>query len=250
MRPLFIITALFFLLPGIWGKAQDAPIISDAVSTEAADPLPLGLSVKLDISKRSLKNFLTDETAQRPFQNADGSLRDFTGAFTLGSPEARFVPIWDPSSCRLVAVLDLEQSHESSPEDPDAPDAGAPYRLLAEGLTPTSALSGANGEPAYFGVRLVSGRPEFLYTHGSHAVAEMVWLEDEGAIMKQRFSFRKGLKELKLSFPESWVSLITPSLGEWDGNILKASGDSITEVTLLYRLDMPVAAKEEPEGEE
>ncbi|MEM7602376.1 MAG: hypothetical protein AAF357_13285, partial [Verrucomicrobiota bacterium] len=167
-----------------------------------------------------------DETALLPYRSMGDSISDFTGAFTIGSPSARFAPIWDPQSCRLVGVINVQDS-TSAPV----------YSLLASGLGLTSSLSGANGEPVYFGMRLVQGRPEFLYTHGSHAVAELIWLEDEGSVMKQKISFREPLKKIQLTIPPPWKKIITPSQGEWDANTLIAEGDSIDEITLMYQLD-------------
>lgn len=250
MRLIFTIAVFVLLFSGSRASAQESPVIPDADPVEGATGLPRVLPVKLDISRRFLKDFPTDETAQQPYLTGDGSLTDFTGAFTLGAPTARFVPIWEPLSCRLVGVLDLQSPQKDPVAKDGAPATGAPYRLLAAGLNPTSAMSGATGNPAYFGVRIVGGKPEFLYTHGSLAVAEMIWLEDEGLVMKQRFSFRKGVSELKLTFPENWIPLITPSLGEWKGNVLSASADSISEVTLHYRLDSPLPEETEKEDAE
>ncbi|MEM1442567.1 MAG: hypothetical protein AAGF67_09510, partial [Verrucomicrobiota bacterium] len=67
--------------------------------------------------------------------------------------------------------------------------------------------------------------------------AESIWLEDDGAILKQRFVLRKGASPLRLTFPSEWVPLIESSAGEWKDNILEIAGESIEEVTLLYRLD-------------
>ncbi|MDF1823887.1 MAG: hypothetical protein P1U68_04550 [Verrucomicrobiales bacterium] len=208
------LSALSALLPV--QAQEDAP-----VSSESA--LPVGLSVKLDISRRLLKNFLTDETALIPYRNGTETPNDFSGAFSLGSPKARHVPIWDPVSCRLVGILDLKATD-------------SPYLFLAEGPMPTSRTSGVSGEPNYFGMRLDRGRPEFLYTHGPLTVAEMIWLEDDGEIMKQRFSFRKVKGDISLVFPASWVDRITASSGSFEDNVLTVPRESAAEITLLYRL--------------
>lgn len=207
------------------GSGQESD--TEEVSADSAEVLPSGLPVKLDLSRRALKNFLTDETALTPYQTEE-SISDFPGAFTIGSPQARFAVIWAPTSCRIVGVLDLE-----APADGESP----PYTILASGIAPTTSIPGSSGSPVYFGMRMSEGRPEFLYTHGSHAIAESIWLEDDGAILKQRFVLRKGASPLRLTFPSEWVPLIESSAGEWKDNILEIAGESIEEVTLLYRLD-------------
>lgn len=215
-------------------RAQDgAPASEETAPTPEA--LPVGLSVKLDISRRPLKNFLTDETALLPYENGTDLPADFSGAFSLGSPKARYVPIWDPMACRLVGVLDLKTP-------------ASPYRLLAEGESPTAKAAGSGTAPAYFGMRLDRGRPEFLYTHGSLTIAEMVWLENDGEIMKQRFTFRKVSKDIQLVFPASWVSIMTPSVGSFSENVLTVPKDDASEITLLYRFDG--AVPETTEGKE
>lgn len=242
MRLSLIIAALSSLLLAAPARTQESPPPSGPPAEKAEPPLPVGLPVKLDISRQFLKNFLTDEAALEPYRSAVGTVRDFDGAFTIGSPVVRFVPIWDSFACRLVGILDL--TPPSGPSD----SAPAAYLLLAEGRGPTFSINGANGSPVYFGFRLEQGRPEFLYTHGAHAISEMIWLEEDGAIMKQRFAFRKPVKTLTLTFPESWVTRMTPSHGEWKSGSLTVSGDAVTEVTLLYRLSNPEPAEKE-EGE-
>lgn len=227
MRSIHFSLLLFFLLPVSISRAQEEAAENDS------EAFPIGLPVKLDISRRQLKNFLTDTVALGPYRIDDGTARDFSGAFTIGSPNARFVAIWDPESCRLVGVLDLLESGETSQKQ----EPTTPYSLLAEGMIPTAVLPGANGDPRYFGMRLVDGKPEFLYTHGAHAIAEMIWLEDDGEILKQRFSFRKAPKGIKLSFPESWIPKILAETGEWNGAVLSIDGEERTEITLLYRLN-------------
>ncbi len=201
----------------------------------APEALPVGLPVKLDISRRPLKNFLTDETALRPYASGSDSPADFSGAFSLGSPKARYVPIWDPLACRLIAVLYLKTPT-------------TPYRLLAEGSNPTTKAAGSEGAPAYFGMRLDQGRPEFLYTHGSLTVAEMVWLENDGELMKQRFSFRKVSKDIQLVFPENWLTLMTPSVGSFSENVLTVPKEDASEITILYRFND--TTQEASEGKE
>lgn len=239
MRFSLIIAALSSLLLTPAVRAQESLSAESAPAEKTEPALPVGLPVKLDISRQFLKNFLSDEAALEPYRTGDDTMRDFDGAFTIGSPAARFVPIWDPFACRLVGILDLQ----SPPVSGDS--AAAPYLLLAEGRGPTFSINGANGSPVYFGFRLEQGRPEFLYTHGAHAISEKIWLEDEGAVMKQHFALRKPVKTLTLSFPESWIPRITASDGEWQGGSLTVTGDAVAEVTLLYRLDTPESAEKE-----
>lgn len=232
-----IVPILVAALPALFPLLAQESDPADAATVEPTtqQALPVGLSVKLDISRRLLKNFLVDDTALIPYANGSETPDDFVGAFSLGSPKTKHVPIWDPVSCRLVGVLNIQ-----------APD--SPYLLLAEGPIPTSKTSGVSGDPDYFGMRLDSGRPEFLFTHGSLTVAEMIWLEDEGEIMKQRFSFRKPKGDIRLIFPAAWVDRISVSAGAFDENVLTVPKEEASEITLLYRLNFE--AGEETTGEE
>lgn len=253
--------ALFCLL--LFTATDGALVAQDetadqAPATEIQQTAATGIPVKLDISRRFLKNFLTDEDALIPYETQDGEPRDLSGAFMIGSPNARYVAIWDPASARLLGVLDLKAPKPKPGSKPESADNGedakseneeedgpSPYVLLAEGSYPLQASSGAFGTPSYFGFRVIAGRPCFLYTLGSLIVEETLWLEDSGNVLKQQFSIRDPEGEVALRLPGSWKERATSEVGEWDGNTLRIPAESVGKFTLAYRLNPPEDGKED-----
>jgi hypothetical protein len=222
-----------------------------------------GVAIKLDISRRHLRNFLTDGEALEAYGSDDAKRESLHGAFMIGSPGSRYVAIWDPTAARLIGVLDIqpakkEQSKEeeksddadSKKEDSDKEEPSGPshYIYCAEGPPPFQKSSGAFGKPEYFGFRVVSGRPEFLYTHGSLRIEEMIWLEDEGKVLKQRFSIRSPQNDAQIAVVSDWKDRITHSVGEWDGSALKVSKDEAGNIELCYQLEP--AESESKKGKE
>ena len=231
--PIRWLAAVVALLTG--ATAQDTSVPDPESASPGVRP---GVPVKLDISRRRLENFLTDEIALTPHLSADGRTRDFHDAFVIGSVSARNAVIWDPRSCRLVGVLDLdgaEAPRNSDPADPEEPS--SPYLLRASGPPPFTGASGAFGLPDYFGFRLDQGRPVFLYTHGTLVVEECVWLEDAGLVLKIRYSLRDPSGKIVLTFPEPWISRIETSTGEWTKNVLTVPAESASEIELTVLLD-------------
>lgn len=232
-------------------RAQDEA----ADGGEAAPAIRPGVPVKLDISRRRLKNFLTDEIALTPHLDSDGNARDLHGAFVIGAPSARYAVIWDPRSCRLAGVLDLqappppaettaEDSSEGSKPDAEAgkseeapTEAGSPYRLLASGPPPFTSASGAFGLPEYFGFRVDGGRPVFLYTHGALVIEECLWLEDGGSVLEIRYSVREPASDLSLTFPEDWLPHIETGEASWKGSVLTVPKESGAEFGLAIVFD-------------
>ncbi|MEM9017392.1 MAG: hypothetical protein AAGC68_10280 [Verrucomicrobiota bacterium] len=217
-----------------------------------------GIAIKLDLSRRFLKNFLLDEAALEPYSATNGSIADFHGAFTIAAADSRYAVIWDPVSCRIVGVLDLafeapvatpveEETEEASDEDEVGEEAEtySPYVLIASGLTPLSKSEGVFGTPEYFGFRLVEGKPEFLYLQGKVAVEERLWLESRGTVLKQRYHTRDAVGSLAITIPEPWKSRVSSSAGEWDGPTLRITSDGPIEVVLSYLLEEPDTESEE-----
>jgi len=241
-------------------------VISDAPGTPPPATLPTPASpepvsnapviapLKLDIARRDLKNFLTDAEALTPYRKVEGISESLQEIFVIGSNAVPRAIFWDPLACRLLGVLDLEAPAPVSPPAPVAttepaedgednelepgiaPPPPSPYLLMAEGGHPLTGSGGASGAPRYFGFRLVGGMPEFLYTFGSLAVEERLWLEDEGKVMKQRISVREAPRGLLLTLPGSWQSRVEVTAGTWKKNVLSVPKEASGEVILTYRL--------------
>ena len=219
--------------------------------TVAKTDLPL----RLDLSRRDLKNFLTDKTALAPFTSSDAATLDLRDVFTLGSVNTPYAVFWDPLSCRLLGILDLEAPPEVAPpavapdnttaDEPPPKPAASPYLFKASGALPLTGTAGVSGLPRYFGFRLVEGRPEFLYTCGSLAVEERLWLEDGGRILRQRFSAKDAARGLQISVPAEWKGRVEASVGTWKGTVLTVPVESVAEVVLGYPL-APAATTPEP----
>ena len=223
----------------IW--AQEPP------SLEVETPSSLSVPLLLDISRRSLKNFLEDGPALEAYRRPDETIDDLEDAFTIGALRGGYTLIWDATACRLVGVVDLklsEPNDEASPRSiPNQPK--SPYLLLAEGYHPLTGSLGAFGKPLYFGFRIVDGIPEFLYNHGALQVEERLWLEGDGYILKHRFTVKDPKNAILLRFPESWKALITDaSAGTWNGQTLSVSVEDTAKVVLTYDL-LPKSEREE-----
>lgn len=230
-----------------------APPAPAADTPEPVSSAPVIAPLKLDIARRDLKNFLTDAEALTPYRKVEGIAESLQEIFVIGSNAVPRALFWDPLACRLLGVLDLEappapapveapvqegdeKTDEAESETAPPPAAPSPYLLMAEGGHPLGGSGGASGAPRYFGFRLVGGMPEFLYTFGSLAVEERLWLEDGGKVMKQRFSVREAPRGLQLTLPESWQSRVEATVGTWKKNVLTVPKESSTEVILTYRL--------------
>jgi len=231
------------------GKAEDG---ASKVSPATADDEPIP---SLDISRRSLDNFLEDDVALAPHSDGSGKARRFADVFMVGSDEARHAIVWDPVSCRSAGVLDLEAPPPKPPQDPEQPEETrgdddsdeegvdtkegppSPYVLRAEGPAPFTGCIGAFGQPEYFGFRLVDGRPEFLYTHGALAIEERLWLAGGGDLLEQRIVVREPENDLLLTLPAVWKERAESSAGQWSENTLSVPVEAAAKgVTLTYRL--------------
>ena len=171
----------------------------------------------------------------------------------MNTPYAVF---WDPLSCRLLGILDLEAPPEVPPSDkptegdsdekPVTQKAATPYLFKAAGPLPLTGTAGVSGTPRFFGFRLVEGRPEFLYTCGSVAVEERLWLEDGGRILRQRFSAKDAVRGLQISVPADWKGRVEASVGTWKDLVLTVPKESAAEVVLTYPLAPPEPTKPAP----
>jgi len=212
--------------------------------SQAEDSAPVSIPLKLDISRRNLKNFLTDEAASAPYRSPDGTTRELSGVFMIGSSSAPYAVFWDSLSCRLLGVLDITLPAEVEPSPPSPPAEGdetvksvaSPYVLKASGPAQFSGPTGNPATPVYFGFRLIEGKPEFLYTSGPLAVEERIWLEDGGASLKQRFSVRDAAKGYRILLPAEWKERVAVSAGTWKNEVLVVPAESAGEVILTYRL--------------
>lgn len=274
-RPLLVILPLAGLAAMLLSPVtaqETAPgsplVISDSTGTgtgttsppaPAATPAPGQISsapvmapLKLDIARRDLKNFLTDDEALTPYRKVEGISESLQEIFVIGSNAVPRALFWDPLACRLIGVLDLEaptapapvevpvqargETADDTATEPAPPPTPSPYLFMAGGAHPLTGSGGASGVPRYFGFRLVGGMPEFLYTFGALAVEERIWLEDDGAIMKQRFSVREASRGLQLTLPESWLGRVETAVGTWKKNVLSVPEETSAEVILTYRL--------------
>lgn len=223
--------------------------VSASAETSEAPEVVSSHSVPLilDISRRSLKNFLKDEAALERYLGPDRVVNDLEDAFTIGAVHGRYALIWDATACRLVGVIDIKPPSGEQPGDSPRtnPDPNSPYVLLAEGYPPLSGSLGTFGHPSYFGFRLIDGLPEFLYTHGALQVEERLWLEGDGTVLKQRFAIRNAENPFLLHFPASWKErIVETSAGKWNGKTLSVPLENAEEVVITYRLAEQPAPKE------
>lgn len=236
-----------WLTPGVMGQTATPP----AAPALSGSSMPL----RLDLSRRDLKNFLTDKDALAPYALEGGAVADLHDVFALGSVSAPWAIFWDSRSCRLLGILDLEAKPEPVTAASAAGAAGAtvdegtpatsPYLLKASGPFPLAKTSGASATPLYFGFRLVKDVPEFLYTCGSLAIEERLWLDDGGKVLRQRFSVKDAAKGLQISVPEDWKGRVTSSAGTWKGAVLNVPKEAAAEVILTYPLAAPPEATSE-----
>jgi hypothetical protein len=228
--------------------AQDA-------TTPPPEPAPAPAVVqapmKLDISRRDYRNFLTDEEALTPYRTADGQNSELKEVFVIGAQNGPFAVFWDPHACRLLGVLDLAaavpvEPAPSAPLDPASATpaektstAPSPFPLIAAGPAPLSKTTGAAGTPKYFGFRLIGGIPEFLYTLGSISIQERLWLDDGGATLYQHFAIKDDPRALKILIPQEWKDRVEVTAGTWEKNTLSVPKENSHGIVLKYRLSAP-----------
>lgn len=213
---------------GLW-SGQAAPAQESASAPAASASAGTSIPVKLLISRRTLKNFLTDPEALALYPRPGGPPTELPGVFAIGSAEAGRAILWDPATCRLLGVLLLPQAGAAPGGEPQ-------YALRASGPLPLAKTAGAGGAPVYFGMRLVNGAPEFLYKLGSLSIEERIWLEDGGDVLKQRFSVSPAPRGIQLSVASEWKERLSASAGTWKDRVLTVPRESAGELILTYRL--------------
>lgn len=239
IRPTLMALASLILVVAVSAQEEDEKPTPPADKPAPAAETPQGRPLKLDISRRSLKNFITDEAALIPYEDKEGAIRELQDVFMIGSVKSSHAAFWDPRSCRLLGALNLKKPAEQTTpsEKEDAVEAASPYTLLAAGKHPLNGSEGTFEKPQYFGFRLIGGQPEFLYTFGRLQIEERVWLEDEGLVLKARFVVKGAKSGYTLTFPAEWRERCEASAGEWKENQLTVPGDAAGELILTFRLD-------------
>lgn len=224
-----LLLALAFPVP-TGARAQDPP-----EKTPPPAATPATAPVRLLVSRRTVKNFLTDTEALSVYPKGGEGLADLQGLFAIGSAETGRAILWDPTSCRLLGILLLPGSSAPAGAEPQ-------YLLKASGALPILKTAGASGTPRYFGFRIVSGIPEFLYTLGSLSIEESIWLEEDGSVLKQRFKVSPAARGLQFTFAPDWKARLSASAGTWKDRTLTVPKESEGVVVLTYRLDPEVPA--------
>jgi len=221
---------------------------TDKTKSSVTSKLPL----PLNISRRTLANFITDKVALAPYLTSAKSPRPFRSTFVIDSPKSDFAVIWDHQSCRIVGVVNLkpvpvvedkEADDDDEKKDADKKDKKeqkppSPYVIIASGTPPLAASVSSSVLPKYFGFRVVENRPQFLYSLGKLAIEESLWLDSSGKKLLQRFriSNREEDDSMILSFPEDWKNRIEAKTGKWKDSVLTIGKEDSSEFLLTYRL--------------
>ncbi len=231
-----------------------------------------GVVPKLKIARKDLSAFLSDETILAAHRVGEEKEVRFEGVFTVGADVSRFAFVWDPVTCRLLGVLDLDppkvepapksasekdsddvdgsDTEKSSDDAPSETPPTSPFFLAASGPALLSSTAGGSGESSFFGVRLVEGKPEFLYEQGSLLIEERLWLENGGETLQQHFALRDMDSSLVIKVPEGWRERITADRGEWKELTLTVPKEEAGELQLTYRLSERSEENTETEEEE
>jgi len=220
------------------GDPQGADAPDETKTTVEPDVGSKPSVAALQITRRTVENFLTDPLALVPFGGGGGEEpMPLVSTFVIAAEGTPYSIIWDPTACRLLGVYRAS--------DPEAAATGAdppsPYLFLAEGPTPFSTTSGVFGNPSYFGFRVVDGYPEFLYHHGRLLIEERLWLDTSRNELIQQLTVKNASDSISLKFPEGWKERITSSSGEWEkGTLLEIpagkDGEERTSFVLSYAL--------------
>ncbi len=255
--PTAIITALFGLFSLGFCIAQDPLVISDeskedpapekSETSEAAPPAAETVapaSGKLEITRRTIQNFLTDPIALIPYSGDGPEPSPLVSTFVIKGEGLPYSIIWDPAACRLLGIYKTPAEPDPAAEpDPDSPPP-SPYLILAEGAAPFASTMGTTGSPEYFGFRIVEGKPEFLFQHGRVLVEERIWLDPTANQLMQRFTVINQSGDVAMKFPESWKKRISTEDGEWKDTVLSIpegkeneGGEVKTTFTLAYSLE-------------
>ena len=265
---LVLITAVICLGGYHFGLAQEKAVEKEKTEgtgggkKEEKNPAnhPSGLPIQMEVSRRTLTNFLTDPMAIAPYKNEDGTLRPLRSTFVLKSSGSDFAIIWDELTCRLSGIVDLRpvipgasgkvektekqnshQQKESGKDDAndakeEEEEVPSPYVLKAAGPAPFTPSCRESETSHYFGFRMTDGKPEFLYSHGKLALEECLWLDGSGQTLRQRFRIKNQEGEVKLTFPEDWKKRMETSAGKWKDLVLIIPKEKASEFILTYHL--------------
>jgi len=258
--PSLLATVLIFgLITPVISFSQDSLVIKDESSSEKKEPgagaeptsppdpvveTSPPFSGMLEITRRTIQNFLTDPVALIPYTGGGPDPAPLVSTFVIKGEGLPYSIIWDPASCRLLGVY--KPPSEPDPATEPAPDATppSPYLILAEGAAPFAMTTGTTGNPEYFGFRVVEGKPEFLFQHGRVLVEERIWIDPSGTKLLQRFTVINQSGDVAMKFPEGWKKRISTDEGEWKDTILSVpqgekneDGEIKTAFTLTYLLE-------------
>lgn len=267
---------------GAPGLGQDAESTEPPVASSSGTLEGVGVVPKLRVSRKSLPCFLTDEEILAA--HSRGGREDpvlLEGVFSIGADASRFAFFWDPVTCRLLGALDLDPPEMESDAEEPADDIGknqataesdeksdeksdeavddersprssptSPFFLTASGPALFASTAGGSGDRSFFGVRMVEGKPEFLYQQGSLLIEERLWLEHGGDILQQHFALRDMDVPLVVKIPEDWRERVTADRGTWKDHTLTVPKEEASELRLTYRLGDEISEEEPGEKEE
>jgi hypothetical protein len=247
---------------GTFAIGQDEETTSPSADSTPASVEGVGIVPKLKIARKEFVSFLSDEALNAAHGGSEeGEEVRLEGVFTVGADSSRYAFFWDPVTCRLLGALDLEspkvepKPEEGSDETPDEAEEAdkedsdeesesesaknsppSPFFLIASGPSLLSSTAGGSGDSSFFGLRLVEGKPEFLYQQGSLLIEERLWLENGGDSLQQHFAFREMDTPLVVKVPEEWRERVTADRGEWKDLTLTVPREEANELRLTYRL--------------
>ena len=176
--------------------------------------------MKLDISRRDYKNFLTDEEVL--YRTSKGENKELKEVFVIGALNGPFAVFWDPHACRLLGVLNLAAAVPATPVPSIPPAEPAPPVPAAAPSPPVTPPS------------------PFPLTLGSIAVQERLWLDDGGATLYQHFAVKDDPRALKIVIPQEWKDRVEVTVGTWEKNTLSVPKENSHGIVLKYRLSDPV----------
>lgn len=186
----------------------------------------IGQDDELVIKRATIDNFLTDPVANN---SADSKTLDSVFVMTLPSTGQKVY--WSSLSCRLIAVKNGQATTGLT-------------ELEANGPHPLALSLGATGSPKFFGVRIVNGIPEYLYTFGQLSIEETFRFSADGKRLYQNFKIQSNAIQGNFTVPEKWRETLTGDNGRWSKNVLKLTKLEMQEgFTFTFHLD-PNASRE------
>lgn len=178
----------------------------------------------VEIKKVTIPNFIKDPIVLANISSDEDVSATLPSTFIISSPETGQKFFWNPILCRLVAI-----DNGKFPEF---------IELVAEGAHPFSISLGTIGRPRFFGMRIVDGFPEFLYTYGQLSVEERFKLSADGKRLLQSFQVKSNSIDGAFSLSKSWREAVTADNGRWNNNVLMLTREELAEgFTVTYHLD-------------